>query len=79
MATRNPKPQPANPPTLADLDALPPGVVGEIIDGVLYTMAKPRAWHQRTSRRLLRINGQERHLIFGRQDGRAAEASGTVA
>jgi Uma2 family endonuclease len=35
-------------PTLADLDALPPGVVGEIIEGVLYTMTKPRARHQRT-------------------------------
>ena len=37
------------PPSLADLDALPPGVVGEIIEGVLYTMTKPRAWHQRTA------------------------------
>jgi len=36
-------------PTLADLDALPPGVVGEIIEGVLYTMTKPRARHQRTA------------------------------
>jgi len=36
------------PPTLADLDALPPGIVGEIIDGVLYTMTKPRMRHQRT-------------------------------
>src|SRR3954469_16613098 len=35
-------------PTLGDLDALPPGTVGEIINGVLYTMTKPRAWHQRT-------------------------------
>jgi Uma2 family endonuclease len=37
-------------PTLADLDALPPGIVGEIINGVLYTMTKPRARHQRTTR-----------------------------
>jgi len=36
-------------PTLADLDALPPGIVGEIIEGVLYTMTKPRMRHQRTS------------------------------
>jgi hypothetical protein len=36
-------------PTLADLDALPPGVVGEIIEGVLYTRAKPRMRHQRTA------------------------------
>src|ERR1041385_7591912 len=37
------------PPTLADLDALPAGVVGEIIEGVLYTMTKPRARHQLTA------------------------------
>jgi Uma2 family endonuclease len=37
-------------PTLADLDALPPGMVGEIIEGVLYTMTKPRVRHQRTTR-----------------------------
>ena len=36
-------------PTLADLDALPPGIVGEIINGVLYTMTKPRMRHQRTT------------------------------
>jgi Uma2 family endonuclease len=45
MTTPNPHP---GPPTLADLDALPPGIVGEIIEGVLYTMTKPRARHQRT-------------------------------
>jgi Uma2 family endonuclease len=33
-------------PTLADLDALPPGIVGEIIEGMLYTMTKPRMRHQ---------------------------------
>lgn len=33
-------------PTLADLEALPPGVKGEIIDGVLYTMTRPRGPHQ---------------------------------
>jgi hypothetical protein len=33
-------------PTLADLDPLPPGIVGEIIKGVLYTMTKPRMPHQ---------------------------------
>src|ERR1041385_4182143 len=38
------------PPTLEELDALPPGIVGEIIEGVLYTMTKPRARHQRTTR-----------------------------
>jgi len=34
-------------PTLADLEALPPGMKGEIIEGVLYTMTRPRARHQR--------------------------------
>lgn len=37
-------------PTLADIDALPHGVKGEIIEGVLYTMTRPRALHQRTIR-----------------------------
>ena len=37
------------PATLAELDALPPSIVGEIIEGVLYTMTKPRARHQRTA------------------------------
>lgn len=37
---------PLRPPTLADLDALPSGVKGEILDGVLYTMTRPRARHQ---------------------------------
>lgn len=36
-------------PTLADLDALPASVKGEIIDGVLYTMTRPRGRHQRTA------------------------------
>ena len=35
-------------PTLADLDALPPGIKGEIIEGVLYTMTRPRGAHQDT-------------------------------
>ena len=47
MSTTKPSP---TAPTLADLDALPPGIVGEIINGVLYTMTKPRARHQRTTR-----------------------------
>lgn len=37
-------------PTLADLDELPAGVKGEIIEGVLYTMTRPRGPHQRTAR-----------------------------
>jgi Uma2 family endonuclease len=35
-------------PTLADLDALPIDIKGEIIEGVLYTMTRPRGHHQRT-------------------------------
>ena len=33
-------------PTLDDLEALPPGIKGEIIEGVLYTMTRPRGPHQ---------------------------------
>lgn len=52
-------------PTLADLDALPADVKGEIIDGVLYTMTRPRGHHQRTA---LKIG---RHLLgpFDEGDG----------
>lgn len=39
-------------PTIADLDALPPDVKGEIIEGVLYTMTRPRGAHQRTGLRI---------------------------
>jgi Uma2 family endonuclease len=39
-------------PTLADLDALPPHVKGEIIEGVLYTMTRPRGRHQHTGLRI---------------------------
>lgn len=34
-----------HPATRADLDALPENVVGEIIDGVLYTQTRPRSAH----------------------------------
>lgn len=37
-------------PTIDDLDALPPGTKGEIIEGVLYTMTRPRGPHQRITR-----------------------------
>ena len=47
MSTTKPSPRA---PTLADIDALPPGIVGEIIEGVLYTTTKPRIRHQRTTR-----------------------------
>ncbi len=33
------------PATYADLEALPPGVKGEIIEGVLYTQPRPRGRH----------------------------------
>jgi Uma2 family endonuclease len=33
------------PATFADIEALPEGVVGEIIDGTLYAHARPRAMH----------------------------------
>ena len=36
-------------PTLAELDALPPHIKGEIIEGVMYTMTRPRGRHQRTA------------------------------
>ena len=49
MTTTKPSPRA---PTLADLDALPAGIVGEIIEGVLYTMTKPRMRHQRTTTRI---------------------------
>jgi hypothetical protein len=38
-----PSPKPA---TLEDIDALPPDLVGEIIDGVLYTRNRPSPAHQ---------------------------------
>jgi Uma2 family endonuclease len=40
------------PPTRADLDALPSTMKGEIIDGVLYAMTRPRARHQAIARRI---------------------------
>jgi Uma2 family endonuclease len=36
----------SHPPTLADIDALPPHMKGEIIDGVFYAMTRPRGAHQ---------------------------------
>lgn len=41
-----PRPSPA---TLSDLDALPEDIIGEIIDGVLYTRNRPSLAHQYTA------------------------------
>ena len=41
-----------HPATLADLEALPPGMKGELIDGVLYAMTRPRARHQSLAGRI---------------------------
>jgi hypothetical protein len=59
MSTTKPAGTP-RPATLAELDACPLAVVGEIIEGVLYTMTKPRAWRQRTT---LRIGGSVGALV----------------
>ena len=40
------------PPTRADLDALPANVKGEIIDGVLYAMTRPRPKYQAVGARI---------------------------
>lgn len=42
MSPSEPAPRPA---TRADLDALPEHIVGEIIDGILYTFPRPRPQH----------------------------------
>jgi Uma2 family endonuclease len=41
-------------PTIEDLEALPRSVKGEIIEGVLYTMTRPRARHQRLAGEIFR-------------------------
>lgn len=35
-----------HPPTLADIDALPPHMKSKIVDGVFYAMTRPRGVHQ---------------------------------
>jgi Uma2 family endonuclease len=49
---------PSRPATYADLEALPPGIKGEIIGGVLYTQPRPRAPHSRASSFLGRSIGR---------------------
>ena len=44
-------------PTIEDLDALPPGIKGELIEGVLYTMTRPRFRHQRMNGSVIRDLG----------------------
>ena len=39
---------------MADLAALPEDTKGEILEGVLYTMPRPRAWHQRIGKQIAR-------------------------
>lgn len=47
-----------HPATLADLEALPEDVKGEIVDGVLYTQPRPRMRHSRAGGRIFgRISG----------------------
>jgi Uma2 family endonuclease len=58
----NPAPAPA---TLADLEALPPTVKGEIIDGVLYTHARPRSRHQE----IIRLLGEDIGGPYARSRG----------
>lgn len=52
-------------PTLDDLNALPRGIKGEIIEGVLYTMTRPRSPHQALG---LEIGGDLKNP-FGRGRG----------
>jgi Uma2 family endonuclease len=40
------------PATMADLEALPPSMKGELIDGVLYAMTRPRGRHQSVAGRV---------------------------
>ncbi|MCY1031877.1 Uma2 family endonuclease [Corallococcus sp. BB11-1] len=56
------------PATLADIEALPEGVVGEIIDGTLYTHARPRAEHGYFGLRLFR-ELDESFQLGGEQPG----------
>ena len=53
------------PATRADLEALPEHVVGEIIDGVLYTFPRPRPQHAHVEMGL----GSELHAAFERGRG----------
>jgi Uma2 family endonuclease len=62
MSTAARAPRPA---TRADLDALPENVVGEVIDGVLYTFPRPRPRHAFAEVRV----GADLDSAFGRGRG----------
>jgi Uma2 family endonuclease len=55
----------SHPPTLADIDALPPHMKGEIINGVFYAMTRPRGAHQGTAGRVF----ADVHYPFDRKRG----------
>jgi len=55
----------SHPPTLADIDALPPHMKGEIIDGVFYAMTRPRGAHQSVAARVC----SDLHFPFDRKRG----------
>ncbi len=55
-------PPPARPATCADLDDLPDDVDGEIIDGRLYTMLKPRPRHVKIASVIGMVVGPPYHL-----------------
>ncbi|AUX49051.1 uncharacterized protein SOCE26_105960 [Sorangium cellulosum] len=57
-----------DPATLADLEALPPHIKGEIIEGVLYTQPRPRSRHQRV---LSLINHELIEKVRSRRGGSA--------
>lgn len=56
------------PATLADIDTLPPSLIGEIIDGVLYTRNRPSPAHQ--------FAAGEVHLDLGLAFGRGRGGPG---
>jgi Uma2 family endonuclease len=55
----------SRPPTIADIDALPPHMKGEIIDGVFYAMTRPRGAHQSVASRVC----SDLHFPFDRKRG----------
>lgn len=60
--------------TYADIEALPPGVVGEIIDGVLYTQPRPAGPHSAAASDL----GAELKVRFGRRTSGPSTPGGWI-